>query len=269
LVVMLISMVVLAIGLSVVSRSVTDVRISAQSQEAARAFWVAQGALEKAIRASAGGVGTTGDITYQVTKASLASRESFVFSDLVSANSPEVIWLVGHDGSGEIDSSEYYQGGSLDLYWGNEGTASDTETTPAMAATLVYQTITGTFNSRKYAFDPYAGREAKTNFSLPTVGNFEIDGKKLVFKGAVDFSGLPSFSKPYFLSLELFFSDISHLAGVQTSTGSPLPSQGNCYQSAATITASNIVRKLNECRQWDSPPEIFSYLLFSGGGLAK
>ncbi|MBU2577208.1 hypothetical protein KKA69_00060, partial [Patescibacteria group bacterium] len=93
--------VILTVGLSIVSRSITDVKISQQSQESARALWVAQAGLEQAIRSnssigSAGSPEELNGVSYYVEKRDLGLSTQYVYPSKVKANEPITVWLVGH-----------------------------------------------------------------------------------------------------------------------------------------------------------------------------
>lgn len=263
LIILLIMTVILTIGLSVVSRSVTDVKISQQTQEAARAFWVAQAGLEKAIKANAGILTETlNNIDYSVSKIGLGAGKEFVFPEKAKASESVTLWLVGHNEStGEIDETVSFKD-KITLYWGNEGEFSDLkDTTPALEATLIYNKGGG-FKTMRYVFDPYSARSVPTNFSSVN-GPFTVSGQKFSFSSEeID---LKDFGTPYFFRFRLLFNSAPQALGVAAS--SDLPSQGNCFESQATISESGIVRKLKQCQFWLVSPNIFDYVLFSGGGI--
>lgn len=265
LIILLIMTVILTIGLSVVSRSVTDVKISQQTQESARAFWVAQAGLEKAIKANAGiTTETLNNINYSVSKIGLGAGKEFVFPEKAKASESVTLWLVGHNEStGEINDTVSFKD-KITLYWGNEGESSDLETTPALEATLIYNK--GGFKTMRYVFDPYSDRSVPTYFSTVN-GPFTISGQNFSFSS--DEIDLKDFGTPYFLLFKLLFNTSPQVLGakVSSSSSSNLPSQGNCFESQATISESGIVRKLKQCQFWLVSPNIFDYVLFSGGGI--
>lgn len=261
LIVLLTMAVLFTLGLSVVSRSITDVRISEQSQESARAFWTAQAGLEKALLGQAGTQGIDNDVSYTVTKTSLGG-EDFVLEDKLSADENFTFWLVEHDASGEIIPNDDYKG-DITIFWGNTGESASSGT-PALVASLVYQE-SGRYRSKNYAFDPYSNRNPKTFFSAPETGNFTLAGSNFAFKAVIP--SLPANCKPYYLNLRLLFNTSPQIIGVQTGDGGI--SQGTCFDSEATVLSSNIVRKLRECRTWSKVPDLFNYLLFSGGNFGQ
>lgn len=270
LIVLLITMVILTIGLSVVSRSVTDVRISAQSQESARAFWIAQGGLEKAVKARmASDSNTIGDISYQVTKIVSAPLDYYIFPELISQAEKMTFWLVNYD-----NPASFYDGNNLTVCWGNSGEPLDQPTTPALEANLVYRDNQAVpkYYSRRYPFDPNSVRRLSTNFKAADVTGCSLGGKSFAFKAVIpddiaDFTALPQFYRPIFLDLKLMFNTNPQLLGVRVASGKTVFSQQDTYESTAVVAGSNITRKLKETVLWPRIPEIFDYLVFSGGNL--
>lgn len=260
LIILLILTVLLTVGLSVASRSVTDIKISQQSQESARALWVAQAGLEQAMKAN---VGTGGDIvlnnvTYKVTAATgLDGGNEFVFPDKVSADDSRTFWLVEHDASGQINELiKKYNGPKLTIYWG------DSTNSPALEVTYIYKDNSDNFHNVHYAFDPQT-RTPPTNFS-PVGSGGTILGVNFPRSGSISTSG----KTPYLLKIKPMFNSSPVQIGLKVDDSSHIfPSQGNCFDSTATVLESNITRKLTECRYWQTTPSIFDYLLFSGGGL--
>jgi len=265
LIILLVVTVVLTIGISVASRSVTDVKISQQSAESGRAFWVAQAGLEKAIKAGSTIVSDNlNNVSYSVSKTGLGGGVEFVFPEKVLANEPITLWLVSHnETSGEIETDNPYND-KLTLYWGNEGESISSETTPALETTLVYAT-SGVFKTKRFTFDPWEDRRtSSTNFASAQAGGTVL-GQNLSFSsGEINLKSiLKSSDIPYLFRLRLLFSSTPQLVAVKAA--SSLPSQGSCYFSSATISESGVTRKLSTCRLWQVSSSIFDYSLFSGG----
>lgn len=272
LIILLVMAVLFTLGLSAVSRSITDIRISEQSQESARAFWTAQAGLEKALLGQAGTQGTVDDVTYTVTKSTLGGSENFVLEDKLSANDNFTYWLIGHNDTGQIDANQFVNfdpaNDNITVYFGDLGQSASSNETPALVANLVYQDISGGFRSYTYAFDPFTSRDPATNFSVPQSGSFTLDGSGFAFKGVInDIKSLPSFSKPYYLSVQLLFNSLPQIIGIEIPVVGL--SQGTCFDSVATVETSNIVRSLRECRIWTKVPDFINYLLFSGGNFSQ
>lgn len=266
LVVLLVMAVMLTIGLSVVSRSVTDIKISQQSQEAARALWVAQAGLEKAVKANAQtDSGILNSISYQVSRQEL-SGEEFIFPEKVGRDEIKTFWLVSHDSeNGQISESEKYEGSKLTVYWGESADLSDS--TPALEATYLYKNG-GSFYFKRFTFDPFSARSPSSHFSSAGNGDVVL-GKNFPFSGVIDVSvpGQPG-AIPYLLRLRLIYGEDLVSVGVKAQNRI-FPSQGRCYESTAQIVESGVTRKLQDCRLWAVTPEIFDFILLSGGGISQ
>lgn len=268
LIVLLVLSVVSVIGLSIVSRSVTDIKISQQSQEAARALWVAQGGLEKAMKANIA-IGASqpeevGGVKVWVSKTGFGGGKELVFPNEANANEPVTLWLVNHDDStGEVKSPivAYPAGGKLTFYWGKERIINDS--TPALEATLVYDE-SNKFKFKRYAFDPNAGRVTRTAFiDVSGNSNCSLGGKP--FGYCSNEITLPTGVVPYLVRLRLIFNNDSQPVGVKGDQ--TLPTQGSCFEASAKIEESGVTRKLRQCQSFRVLPQIFDFLLFSGGNI--
>ncbi len=266
LIVVLVMAIALTIGLAIVSRSITDVTVSRQEEESARAFSAAEAGIERIIAQNlfegSGSMTLNGQqIEYNVSSTQVGGNgvTEILFPQQLESGEIQSIWLVGHDSDGQLDPSTYYQGTEISFYWGNEGTSD--EDSPALEATLVYKDGDDYKISRE-AFDPYGARG--NNFTGTVIAGTEIDGKTLEFGGTMT---LPA-GIPYLLRLKLLYNEgETHLIGV--TADSQLPPQGTCYRSSAVIEGSDIARSIEQCRFYDVPPAIFDYSLYSGGAISK
>jgi len=261
LVILLVISLILVVGLAVVSRSVTDVKISQQSQEAARALWVAQAGLEQAIKANAG-IGSTqvlNEVAYSVAKKDLGGQTSFVFPDKLSSGDSQVLWLVNHNNDGSINFSSPAIN-TVNFYWGQPNSDAT-----ALEASLIYKSSTGNYYFKRYAYAPNS-LTASTHFSLASSPCSLSDGTSFGYcSGNINFN-LPAGSLPIMVKIKLLFNSSPQPVGVSSASTS-LPNQGSCFESTATATASGITRKLQQCQLWETTPPIFDYVLFSGGNL--
>jgi len=271
LIILLIMAVLLTIVLSVASRTVTDVKISQQTQESARALWVAQAGLEQAMKANVSiseqELGDTG-ISYQVEKRVLGGGPELVFPQRINADESVTLWLVEHDQeTGAINSDTHYpKTGSLTFYWSESRESLSGDDIPALEATVIYldtSSPTRQFRSRKFVFEPYLGRTPATNFvDVSSRGGGTVAGKTFSYSSTtVDLGTLPSIHIPYLARIRVLFSPAPQAVGVRG--GSALPSQGNCFEAIATVVESGITRKPTQCNLWKVTPQIFDYLLFS------
>ncbi|HUW24051.1 MAG TPA: hypothetical protein VMW04_00315 [Patescibacteria group bacterium] len=268
LIVLLVISVLLIVGLSIVSRSVTDIKISQQSQEAARALWVAQSGLENAIKANAD-IPLTSDtglsVDYSVVKRPLEGVD-FIFPGKVSANEAVTLWLIPHnEGTGVIEppvSAAAYQGPrQVSLHW------AEGDNKPAIEMTLLYKDSLGNFQFKRGAFDANESRaRSETNFT-PASRNCSTFSTGETFPYCSGQVVFPANTIPYLLRLRLIFNTTPQPLGVRSEDSGVFPKQGNCFVSTATVQESGVVRKLSECRLWQTTPPIFDYLLFSSNNI--
>lgn len=246
--------VILVVGLSVVSRTVSDIKVSQQTQESARALWVAQSGLEEAEASGQNTVsGQLGGVSYVVERLELGNTKEFVFPNKVAKDEPLSLWLVGHDDQGNMNSNFYT--GNLAFYWGEPGTANNQDETPAIEGTLVYKK-SGKYYTKRWVYDPNSGRV--NDFDKNVILGCSLGGENFAF--CTNSFGLPAGGEYYFLRIKLLYNSSLHKVGVKGT--SDLPSQGGCLQSKAVATESGVTRKLEKCETWDTVPEIFDYGIF-------
>lgn len=262
LIILLVVAVILTIGLSIASRSVTDVKISQQTEESARVFWAAQAGLEQAIKANTS-VATSGDkakindIDYFVSKSVFGNSNTLEFNDSnfgkVGADEEKVIWLVEHDQNGNLTETGGYAGAGFTISWG------DGNLKPAILVTIIYKEGSS-YRQKRFPFDTQA-RSPGTNFPLASCDGSGCSGS-ITFNLPVGAIAYVAIIRPYYLGQD-------QKIPIKIVGSSNFPSQGSCFESVASQVVSNISRKLSECRAWPQPSSV-SYLLFSGtGGIEK
>lgn len=264
-IILLVLAVGLTIGLSIISRSITDIRISQQEEESARAFSVAEAGIEEALKAWSLPGGTlevpVGEITAFVEEKPQGGGQTFDFGGgKFEEGDIQTVWLVGHT-DGELNPSDSFpSNGTIAVCWG-EGAR------PAIEVTIIYQSG-GSFRVAKGAYDPDAAIR----------GN-EFDAPEIVVNagrcGDLDFEkdisladlNIPPAATLYAMRLKLLYNDSPQPLRVWGSL--PFPSQGKCFVSTATVEESGITRKVQQCQFHKAPPGIFDYVLFSEGDLTK
>lgn len=266
LVILLIMAVILTIGLSVISSSVTDIKISKQTEEATRAFYVAESALEERLvypfTAQEEESGSIGGIGYTVEKQILKGQE-FLFPFQIESGSPQILWLVEHNDQGQMDFSHKYSG-PIVFYWGDV----DSSEIPALSVAYVYYEA-GNYKISRYNFDPDSGRRDSNKFNSASTGNYALAGKSLKYSARI--SNLPTGGniQPYFLKLTLLYNSTPQPLGVKAEVSPYLPTQGFCFISTATVPESGITKRIKQCKLLENIPNIFYWDLFSGGDLEK
>ena len=278
LVILLVMAVILTIGLAVASYSITDIKISQQEEESARAFSAAEAGIEESLKLGSAQDITIGEITAKVSENVQGGGRDFDFGESKFPSGELAnVWLIDHDDEGNIENSAFYRAqaeshfpfnGQVTLCWGDETNLN--ESTPALELALVYEDIAGNYKVIRQGYDPVGGR---------TVGfdeSFDKDGgncaNNLAFGKTISFNAgnfnLLSSDIPYLLRLKLLYNTESKPIAIQT-LNADLPEQGKCYESSASIQSSGVTRKIRQCQFYQAPPEIFDYVLFSTSGLVK
>ena len=266
LIILLIAAVILTVGLAIASYSITDIKISQQEEESARAFSAAEAGIEESLKIGSATNVTVGNITAQVSEVIQGGGKDFDFGGLKFASGELTnVWLVEHNDQGGFDAS-FPTNGKITVCWGEANQVSDANP-PALEASLVYKDGAN-YKVIRAGFDPKAGR---------TIGFGNVDSSSGTNCGSLAFakninlaSGtftLPQNAIPYLLRLKLLYNSESQPLAVTADNN--LPQQGKCYDSSAAIVESNITRKIRQCQFYEAPPAIFDYVLFSGGSLTK
>lgn len=255
LVILLVMVVGLTIGLSLATRSVTDVKISSQIEQSSRAFSAAEAGIEAVLKGEAPPASPVpiGDAFYTVSMTMAGGTDQPLPLGKIGVADTYTVWLASHDSAGDPQVAEAsdYDGASIDICW-NEG---------AMETNLIYKTGTA-YRIQRGAYDPNAGRRNNNKFAdvdggVNCGGTFTY-GKRI---------SLPSPATTIAIGLRLrpFYSETN--VGVAPLAGQNLPSQGIAIISSGT--AGNTTRKVSVLQSYHSLPAIFDYVLFSGTGVNK
>lgn len=275
LMVVLLTMVGLTVGLSLISRTVTDIRISSQIEQSNRAFSAAEAGVETALQGAAIGGPATGNITlpgavgseqdrvyaqYQVSNVGGVPNEILELPLTFPYNS-HTVWLVSHDTDGSLNiSTSYPTSKTLEICWG-----SDSSNRPAIELTLVY--LEGDdYKIAKAAYDP----ENRNNFySSELSGSPIYCGGKYRFRKIISGSGsvpdgfgINPTATLLFLRIKPVYDSTS--IAVKPAENETLPIQGQLINSVGR-TETGVVRKLQVIQGYKTLPVLFDYTLFEEG----
>lgn len=264
-IILLVMAVGLTVGLAVVSRSVTDIRISQQEEESARAFSAAEAGIEEAMISGPGdytvGEGA-GEITAYVTEEVQGGTQVYDFGGgKFLSGDTQTVWLIEHTNGG-LGGYNFPATGTITVCWGE-----NTGNKIAIEVSLIYKDASGEFRVARGAYDADFGRGNEFDPAD------DVDGGNcgnLAFAEDIDLSidfGIPSNATLYALRLKLLYNSGSEPLAVSGSNN--FPSQGKCYVSRATVEETGITRKIQQCQTYKAPPGIFDYVLFSGEDLVK
>ena len=140
LILVLVTVVGLTIGLSLISRTITDIRISSQIEQSSRAFSAAEAGVETALRgetaANTSGVITLSGATADYNIENQGGAQVEYALPYTEVDSTQTVWLMDHkiDGSLDEDGNSYPATSVLEVCWGlQEGI------TPALLVTFFYK----------------------------------------------------------------------------------------------------------------------------------
>lgn len=269
LILVLLTVVGLTIGLSLISRTITDVRISSQIEETNRAFSAAEAGVESALKGAAVGANGTVDLPgasadYSVLSVG-GSTDTYIFP-FTQKGKTQTVWLIAHNSDGTLDFTgtspdpikSYGPTNSIDICWGTEANQ------PAIIMTLLYKDGSD-YKLVKGAYDPNATRG--NNFYIADSGGNYCDGnynykKTITFRTVPgtggDGFGVVSTAQLIVLRLQPVHQDTS--IAVKPSVG--LPIQGKQIISVGQ-TGTGTTRKIQVTQGFYTLPEIFDFSFFS------
>jgi len=262
----LITVVGLTIGLSLISRTITDIRISSQIEQSGKALSAAEAGIESALKGAVVG-GPTGTVnlpdataTYNVQ--SLGGVSSVYTIPLTEVGRTHTIWLIAHNEDGTINESDPNAFGAnkeLDVCWG-----SNVSNTAALVMSIFYKhTPDNTYKVAKTAYDPLG----RGNFNIVLDqdggncnGNYQFRQRILPI---TDFGldPIPSNSKLLALRLvPLYQSTI--MALLPFDPLDLLPVQGKLITSVGQ-TSSGVLRKIYVNQGYRVLPSLLDFTLFT------
>lgn len=273
LILILVITVALAIGLSVIQKSLFDISNSTKLDQSAGAFSAAEAGLEKALQTGSG-IGSPISIGSGTTLTGVQKNDVPYFQQAleyppIAKEELAQVWL-----SNPSDLSNPYQGSTLTIYWGNAQTPTSNADTPAIEITVVYQDASGGYLSGKYFYDSNSARG--NGFTIPdnclspqTVTSLSSTPKTFMCKQIIDVSSakLTGLSKLILLRARLLYSGVSHSFAVEPVSGNSLPIQASLYTS--TGTSGDTQRRIQVFDLDKVVPAYFDYAIFSLGEINK
>lgn len=272
LITLLIMVVGLTVGLAVIARSVTSVKISTEEEDSQRAFYAAEAGLEEALLANTAGfsTGSIGTARYNVIVAA-PKPGVFNFNNKdIAKDDTQTVWLSEHTADGTAitpalpaSGDDYDLARTIDVCW-----TSDSPTKPALELIIIYQQrTTRVYGLARGVYDPDSGRIPYNKFSSADEGSYCGIGYK--YRKTVTFSELFSVAGRRVIALRL--RPIYNAAKLAVrGNGDNLPSQEREIESTGTAGAAEAVkRRLKVNRSYPALPPIFDFVMFSGTRLEK
>ena len=235
----------LTVSLTLISRTTTDIKFSREFEESSRALSAAEAGIEEALR----------DITIAragPTPRSIGSAEYKIdYDDSVQGEGPFSLGKIERQNVGTVWLANYgvwtqaYNANRIALCWKE----ADTDL-PDIEAIILYK-------------DGSDYKVARDFYKYDLVGTGDCGNPGFYSKGT-DIS-LPTGVTLLALRLKPIGGDA--FVAVDPPDGNSLPSQGK--EIISTGKAGDTTRKVRVVKSYPSWPEIFDYVLFSGGNLIK
>lgn len=283
LIIVLITIVGLTVGLSLVSRTIRDIRISSQIEQSERAFSAAEAGIETALR---GGVGTalpTGTVNlpgavsdYTVEKLIPELGEA-VYFPTIQLNDVQTIWLTDLDSNGNIPDGGLGQNHTeaaktYHLCW--EKSSVNSGTIPALEVSVFYH-ISGAYKYAKRAYDPdTTSRLAPNNFinaDTDASGDnvFDYCGGQYEYMKKITFTGNDAEADKWDLigGAKLLFLRVQPLYAPTELAFKPKDSDIALHEQGKIITAigrteTGVVRKIQVNQSYTELPPLLDFTLF-------
>jgi hypothetical protein len=294
---MLVLVVALTIGLTIITRTTANIKLSSNTELSTRAYNAAEAGVEETLRANGTNqqntpisIGNNASFTVSVTQQG-GNTQPYAFPNPVAVDDANQVWLFDYDyykaNSGAFPTAgggKYFNdcGTSsclkLVVYWGSGSAANPPVTpdsnTPALEAALIYKNSTG-FGVEKYAVDPSTTRNngfenANTSGTTYARGPFTVanttqGSKSYYYKYEIPLKPATNSSDPskrdyLLMRLKMLYSTNHELA--VDPNGATLLSQGELINSQGT--ANDLVRKIKVYRSYPTLPNIFDFVLFNG-----
>lgn len=296
LILLLVMTVALAIGLSVVQRSITDISTSTRLEDSTRAFSAAEAGIEKALTGSTGNFSVdfskVNRSTANVTDSGLVpdDKQALEYPPIVKEEVAHV-WLADPNTDLNNSATKYYDQSSIDIYWGNPLPLA-VGNKPAIEITVIYQKSDGTYESKLYfldsdsdstragssgnGFQDVSGSCGLNITPINTIfSSAGVEDRKFYCKSTLDFSELPHNSTLMILRARILYTSSAQSFAVKPlgscSSDNPLPCslprQAQIIQS--TGSAGDTQRTVQLFKIIKVVPFYFDYAIFSAGSINK
>src|SRR3989338_9243503 len=271
--------VALAIGLSIVQKSLVDVSTSSKVEQSSRAFSAAEAGIEKALL-------ETTITSHSIPSGFLADNSSNVTSildtglippnavagarqdalELPNVGKEEIaqVWLARFDSTANRPPA-YYKQPTLEFYWGN-----NSEDLPAVELTLVFWDG-GKYDSTKWYFDPVPRNNGFTSVTCTP---------STPFRGLLTYQCMQPLTLgttyPILLRARMLYKDSQPIAvwavgncptGATSCEDYSIPHQARVIVS--TGIAGETQRRVKVFQQSKVIPPFFDYAIFSAGTISK
>ena len=271
--VLLVIVVVLAVGLSVASRNITNLRTATQSEQSQRAFSAAEGGVEKVLssindigdKIKFGQGGTVGDcqisVGQQQASCPISGLSVSTHVTVVSSKKFEDTIIPGN--VGQIDLGNASEGNQIKIEWARNPDEANDPGPASIEITQIYGSTS--YNQKRYFAPGRADRlskeNLKTDFLSSSCQGFDPSGEynKCVV--------VTTFDSAQILRIKPFWAATT--VRVSGTGGFELPVQ--TYDVTSNATTENGVTRRVQVTKTTMPqmPAVFDYVLYSEGAISK
>lgn len=264
--ILLITLLVLAfavtVGIAVISRGTTDLAITSQTEDSAKAFSAAEAGIEEAMNTSVSSVKTlSSGAQYSVSVASVGSASGVLTLPKITPKEyTETVWLVNHAADGSLDETRVYQPAYVDVCWTKQTPV------PSLAVSILYKRGS-TYLAARGVYDPDTTRRTTNHLSAPTSASEGTECGGADYRARLTFASFgitPTSDTLLMLRVRPVYSDTT-LSVDSTDT---LPLQGKRVESTGT-SGGGSTRRIVVFQQYRSPESFFDAALYSQANLVK
>jgi hypothetical protein len=240
--------------LSLVPRTVTEIKLSKQEEHAAQALYAAEGGVEELLKESlvcgATKNGELGEAIYTAEVTCLGEGTSpYVFGNILE-----------QDEGIQINFGE--APGSINLYWVR--TDRQEQENGSSIETILLCNDGGNYTAVRQGLN--SSGEGMANFESGTEGEVEVAGVGFSYRGSVNVALACPSGTPQALRIKSLFKETT--LGIQSGDGVSLPVLEYRIYSEGKIEAENIVQSVEVTRPATvGPSSIFDYAVYSGTNL--
>jgi hypothetical protein len=245
--------VILTVALSMMARSIVNVRLTVEEDLSKKALAAAEAGIEKSLIANTAATGLLTNNSEYATAYTPVTGATFSLNNgrIVAKDEGADIWLSDYSS----DPTKIYKNswsGTLTIYWGSASDTCDASEAVNTRAAIEVVVISGNKNNpvlNHYAYDSCATRRGLNNFSTTNAGA-TVNGRSYARSAAISVTnGLIARVIPLYANSYI---------GVQGSAA--LPSQGTLIQS--TGTSGDVKRTVTVLQENPQLPAEFMTYLF-------
>jgi hypothetical protein len=262
LIVVLVMVVALTVGLSVASRSITNLKTTQDQANSQKALAAAEAGVERVLdnqnlpEIAQTKLGANSEINYktEITHASGTGKFLLNGGIQIDKNVHVNIWPAKTSETDLYGSGGGGYNGTITLYWGENG--GDGCSDAALEVTVISGTPISNLTITRYAYDPCSTRRGNNNFIDAAVRQDNSVGAVMLRYKVV----LPSIANARLFNISPLYVDNTYIGA---SANVNIPEQGTNITSTGT-SESQVKRRINAFKGLPQiPAELFPFTIFS------